>query len=58
MLDPRLDCPRLVSRWRLLVPANWAGSPAMIDKREIIDTVTALWLPPSSSISPRTIGVC
>ena len=27
-LDPRLDCSRLVSRWRLWVPANWAGSRA------------------------------
>ena len=27
-LDPRLDCSRLVSRWRLWVPPNWAGSRA------------------------------
>ena len=27
-LDPRLDCSRLVSRWRLWVPANWTGSRA------------------------------
>ena len=23
-LDPRLSCPRLISRWRLLVPESWA----------------------------------
>src|SRR5690606_9577821 len=22
-LDPALDCPKLVTRWRLRVPANW-----------------------------------
>ena len=27
-LDPCLESPRLVSRWRLWVPANWAGNPA------------------------------
>ena len=26
-LDPRLECSRLVPRWRLWVPANWAGNP-------------------------------
>jgi predicted transcriptional regulator of viral defense system len=26
-LDPALSCPRLVSRWRLWVPASWAREP-------------------------------
>lgn len=25
-LDPALECPRLITRWRLQVPANWIGS--------------------------------
>jgi predicted transcriptional regulator of viral defense system len=26
-LDPRLTCPRIVTRWRLKVPENWKGGP-------------------------------
>ncbi len=26
-LDPALDCPRLVSRWRLWIPGTWTRSP-------------------------------
>ena len=25
-LDPALDCPRLISKWRLLIPPSWIGS--------------------------------
>jgi len=46
-LDPALDSKRLVSRWRLLIPANVEpGRWRLIDRREILDIATQTSLTP------------